>query len=151
MIKTFIYVSLLSFSVLILISTYSFLNGSTCNYSIDLHVPDDERDVLLTCYRGKVVVLESQQDEQGKLISKWKIEARQLRIGDQMIYFVYSRIPLINSSEYNATDRFNQISSGYRFLFYRFVRQGNDLYIFQAFPRYFVHKGKIEGKLGLWD
>ncbi|NOH63362.1 hypothetical protein [Vibrio sp. RE88] len=151
MIKKLVPISFLTVGALFLILTYAFLNGSTCQYSINLHVPDDERDVFMTCYRGKVVALQTKQDQQGNFLSKWKVEARQLRIGEQTVYFVYSRTKLIDDNQEDSNDHFNQISSGYRFLFYRLIRQGNDIYIFQSFPRFYIHKGQIEGKLDIWE
>ena len=91
MVKKLVPISFITVGALFLILTYAFLNGSTCQYSINLHVPDDERDVFMTCYRGKVVALQTKQDQQGNFLSKWKVEARQLRIGEQTVYFVYSR------------------------------------------------------------
>jgi len=133
------------------IATYAFLNGSSCQYSMTLHVPDDDRDVFLTCYRGKVVALQTKQDDKGEFLSKWKVEARQLRLGEQTIYFVYSRKLLVDDNKQDENDHFNQISSGYKFLFYRLVRDGDDIYVFQSFPRYYVHKGTILGTLDIWE
>jgi len=59
--------------------------------------------------------------------------------------------PKRGTVEDNSNDRFNQISSGYNFLFYRMVRVENEIFIFQNFPRRFVHKGKVEGFLDFWD
>lgn len=143
--------ALLSTSALALFVAYGFFNGSTCQYSMSLHVPDDDRDLFLTCYRGKVVALQTKQNQQGEIVSKWKVEARQLKIGQQAIYFVYSRTPLISNNQVDENDRFNQISAGYKFLFYRLIRQGEHLYVFQAFPRHFVHNAKISGRLDMWD
>jgi hypothetical protein len=99
-----------------------------------------------------VVALQTKTAEDGHIVSKWKVEARQLRFGEQTVYFVYSRVPLITEDiENNSNDRFNQISSGYNFLFYKMVRVEDEIFIFQNFPRSFVHKGKVEGFLDFWD
>lgn len=140
-------VATLFFSIL----TYALLNGSSCRYSISLYVPDDERNVFMTCYRGKVVALQTSQDKQGRLLSKWRVEARHLRLGTQSVYFVYSRIPIAENLHIDPNDRFNEISLGYKFLFYRMHRQDNKVYIFQMFPRYYVHEGEIDGVLDVWD
>jgi|GEM_PF-2459345 len=144
-------ISLIASGVLVSILMYGFLVGATCQYSISIHVPDDQRDVLLTCYRGKVVALQTKTAPDGRIVSKWKVEARQLRFGDQTIYFVYSRVPLITNIKEDSNDRFNQISSAYSFLFYKMVRSNDDIYILQTFPRNYVHKGKIEGFMDFWD
>lgn len=130
---------------------YAFLNGASCRYSISLYIPDEERNVFMTCYRGKVVALQTNENEQGRLLSKWRVEARHLRLGSQSVYFVYSRVPVTENLYYDANDRFNEISSGYKFLFYRIHRQENKVYIFQTFPRYYVHEGEIDGVLDIWD
>ncbi|CAK4076563.1 hypothetical protein [Vibrio sp. 16] len=130
---------------------FAFLNGSSCRYTVSLSVPDDDRDVFMTCYRGKVVALQTQKNAQGTLLSKWKVEARYFRFGDQSIYFVYSRTPLIENHQDSGNDRFNDISSGYKFLFYKMSRQEELVYIFQTFPRYYVHQGNIDGVLDIWD
>jgi len=137
--------------IFLLLLTYSFLNGSSCRYSISIYVKDDDRNVFMTCYRGKIVALQTSQDKEGNLLSKWKVEARHLRLGNQVIYFVYSRTPVIEDHKVDSNDRFNEISSGYKFLFYNMKRQGNKVYIFQTFPRYFVHEGQIDGVLDVWD
>ncbi len=143
--------ALLLSAALVFLTLYGFVAGSTCQYSISLHVPDDERDVFMTCYRGKVVALQSKVDKYDKIVSKWKVEAQQLRFGDQTIYFVYSRVPLITDDKQDTNDRFNQISSAYNLLFYKMIRAKEDIYIFQTFPRSYIHKGKIEGFIDLWD
>lgn len=151
-VKRIVGLSIVMSGILAVVLLYGFLVGATCQYSISIHVPDDERDVLLTCYRGKVVALQTKTAEDGRIISKWKVEARQLRFGDQTIYFVYSRIPLVTGQNQDSNDRFNQISSGYNFLFYKIIRSNeDDVYIFQNFPRNYVHKGRIEGFIDLWD
>jgi len=150
--KRVIFASLISSGLLAVVLLYGFLAGASCQYSVSIHVADDDRDTLLTCYRGKVVALQTKAADDGHIVSKWKVEARQLRFGDQTVYFVYSRVPLVTGEiEDNSNDRFNQISSGYNFLFYRMVRVEDEIFIFQNFPRRFVHKGKVEGFLDFWD
>lgn len=145
------YFSLLVTSLFLLMVIYAFLNGSSCRYSLSLYVSDEDRNVFMTCYRGKVVALQTSEDKQGNLLSKWRVEARNLRIGSQTIYFVYHRTPLIVDSHVDPNDRFNEISSGYKFLFYHMTRDEHKVYIFQTFPRYYVHQGKIDGVLDIWD
>ena len=128
---------------------YAFINGTTCRYSLTLKT--NERDTFLTCYRGKVVVLHSKQDSEGNLLSKWRVEARQLMIGSQMIQFIYSREAIIDDNKEDSNDHFNRISDGYKFLFYNTKRSGNTLYVAQNFPRYYIHVGQIEGKIDMWD
>ena len=136
---------------LLLIATIAvaFLNGTTCRYSLDIE--DNGRNTFLTCFRGKIVALHSQHDEEGKLLSKWKVEARQFRLGQQQIFFVYSRKAVFDDMKEDPNDHFNRISSGYRFLFYKFIRDGDDVYILENFPNFEVHKGTLKGKLDLWD
>ncbi|MFC5077882.1 hypothetical protein VTH8203_03941 [Vibrio thalassae] len=143
--------ALLLSAALVFLILYGFVAGSTCQYSISLHVPDDERDVFMTCYRGKVVALQTKVAQDKEIISKWKVEARQLRYGDQTIYFVYTRTPLITDHKQDSNNRFNQISAAYKFLFYKMIRSGDEVYIFQNFPRNYIHKGKIEGSIDFWD
>jgi hypothetical protein len=149
--KRIIGISMAITGMFVLIVLYAFLNGSSCRYSMSLFVADDDRDVFMTCYRGKVVALQTHHNAQGELLSKWKVEARHLRLGDQSVYFVYSRTSVIEDHQLDANDRFNEISSGYKFLFYKMQRKEKDIYIFQSFPRYFVHKGSIDGVLDIWD
>jgi hypothetical protein len=150
--RKIIFLSLITSGLLAVTLLYGFLVGSTCQYSISIYVPDDDRDVLLTCYRGKVVALQTKRADDGHIISKWRVEARQLRFGQQTVYFVYSRTPLVTGVHHDdSNDRFNQISSGYNFLFYKIIRVDNEALIFQNFPRNYVHKAKIEGFLDFWD
>ncbi|YCO00520.1 hypothetical protein ACB087_05635 [Vibrio sp. VNB-15] len=150
MINRFVVNSAFTLSIIILaIILYAFINGATCRYSLTLKT--DERDTFLTCYRGKVVVLHSKQDAEGNLLSKWKVEARQLRIGSQMIQFVYSRDAIIDDRKEDSNDHFNRISEGYKFLFYNTKRSGDTLYVAQSFPRYYIHVGQIDGKIDIWD
>lgn len=149
--RNVIVLSLIVMGILSSVIMYGFLVGATCQYSISIHVPDDQRDVLLTCYRGKVVALQTKTASDGSIISKWKVEARQFRFGDQTVYFVYSRVPLITNTKEDSNDRFNQISSGYNFLFYNMVRDDDNIYVMQTFPRNYIHKGKIEGFMDFWD
>ncbi|HAS6020293.1 TPA: hypothetical protein I7234_15835 [Vibrio vulnificus] len=152
MMNRFLIFSFTLFTLIVTGLVYAFLNGSSCRYSISLYVVEDDRYVFMTCYRGKVVALQTRQNEQGEILSKWKVEARHFRLSSQSIYFVYSRTPLVHGSQVDANDRFNEISSGFKLLFYNMQRSGDkDVYIFQEFPRYYVHKGTIDGVLDAWD
>ncbi|RTZ17899.1 hypothetical protein EJ063_03680 [Vibrio aquaticus] len=148
--RKLIVLSLIVTGILSSVVMYGFLVGATCQYSISLHVPEDKRDVSLTCYRGKVVALQTKTASDGRIISKWKVEARQFRFGNQAVYFVYSRVPLITNTKEDSNDRFNQISSGYTFLFYHIVRENDGIYLLQTFPHNYIHKGKIEGFMDFW-
>lgn len=150
MIKRYLIGAAILLSVSIMVVTISaFLNGTTCRYS--LNVKDNGRDTFLTCSRGKVIVLHSLHDKSGNLLSKWKVEARQFRLGQQQIFFVYSREAVIDDSKEDSNDNFNRISSGHRLLFYKFIRNKDDVYILENFPNFNIHKGTLKGKLNLWD
>lgn len=150
MIKRYLIIAAILLSVSIIsLTVIGFLNGTTCRYS--LNIKDNGRDTFLTCFRGKVIALHSQHDQAGNLLSKWKVEARQFRLGQQQIYFVYSREAVVDDTREDSNDHFNRISSGYRFLFYKFIRDKDDVYILENFPNFNIHKGTLKGKLDLWD
>lgn len=143
--------SLVISGILASILTYGFVVGATSHYSMSIHVPDDNRDVLVTSYRGTVVALQTKTASDGSIISQWRVEARQFRFGDQTVDFVYSRVPLITSEKEDSNDSYNRVFSNYTFMFFKIVRSQDDVYVFNTFPRNRLHKGKIEGYLDLWD
>ncbi len=145
MIKGFIFVTLLLGLLFMAFVSGTALYGATCQYQLTVVQP--ERETFLTCYRGKVVTLHSKLDAQGNYLSKWKVEARQLRFGKQVVFFVYSRVALIDDLKADPNDEFNQISSGYKLLFYRMEQYGSRVLIFQDFPRFNILWGDIEGRL----
>lgn len=147
--RTVMSLALLLTVCIILTILYSFINGATCRYSINFKT--DERDTFMTCYRGKVVAMHSKQSEHGDLLSKWKVEARQFKLGDQVIHFIYRRDPIVDDRLQDSNDHFNHVTSGYRVLFYNSKRHGDKVYLFKNFPRYNVHVGTINGKLDYWD
>lgn len=140
--------ALLTVSI-ILILAYSFINGATCRYSIQFQT--DERDTLMTCYRGKVVAMHSKQSENGEFLSKWMVEARQFKLGNQIVHFIYSRHAIVDDHLEDSNDNFNHLTSGYWVLFYNAKRHGDTVYWFKNFTRYNVLKGSINGKLDYWD
>ncbi len=127
----------------------AWLVGASCRYELSIDL--EERNTFLTCYRGKVVLLHTKKDENGQLSSKWKVEARQLKIGSQVVFFVYSRTRLSGNGNDDYNDRYNQISDGYKFLFYYFIRKNDALYIFQEFPEPNVYQARVKGKLDFFD
>lgn len=128
---------------------YAFLNGSSCNYSMNIN--NEMKNTFLTCYRGKVVALHVKKDSEGNYLSQWKVEARQFKFSSQVIYFVYSRELIIDDNIEDSNDLYNKVSSGYRFLFYNTIRKGNKIYIFQTFPEVSVIEAKINGFMDFWE
>lgn len=151
MIKFLFKISIFIIAILGLFMTYGVLNGASCQYTISMHIDNGNRDMFMTCYRGKVVAILSKSDEDGSILSKWQLNANQLRFGNQSIFVIQSRIPLIEGKRNDENDLFNQLSSGYSLMFYYIQRNKDNVYLFYTFPRYAIHKGKIEGRLDLWD
>lgn len=133
--------------IMIILISFSFINGTTCKYTLSINTT--ERETFLTCYRGKVVALHSNIN--GDLVSEWKVEARQFIFLDQLIYFVYSREMIVDDRNEGPNDKFNRISSGYRFLFYRYEREGDDIMLMQEFPEQTIIFGKITGRLSYFQ
>ena len=126
------------------------LNGASCRY--ELSVSTDEKETFMTCYRGKVVLLHTKRDTEGGVSSKWKVEARQLKLGSQAVFFVYGRERISGADgDDDPNDRYNQISEGYSFLFYHFIRREEKLYIFQAFPSKEIYRATLKGQLDFFD
>ena len=142
-------VYLMSFATLVVL-LYSFINGSACRYDIRIQSMEN-RDTFVTCYRGKVMVLHSLFDEQNQLASKWQVSARQLKLGKQMIYLIYDRQRIEGSTTNNENDRYNEIFSGYKILFYHVEVKGDKVFVFENFPENNVIEGQIEGFMDLWQ
>ena len=145
----FFAVTVLLSALLASVFIYGWINGSTCHYTLTLKT--DERDTAATCYRGKAVIIHTKVNDQGEEQSKWKVEARYLRVGAQMVFVVYQRQAIIQNKKSDANDQFNRLSSGLTFLFYHTKRVGDKLYIFQKFPEYNILQAKVSGKLDMWD
>lgn len=141
--------------LVILLIGYSVVNGASCRYELEVQRFDSktqmQRDSFVTCYRGKVMVLHSQMAPDGSTTSKWKVTARQLKFGKQVIFFVYDRERLSQLTSNTANDHYNEMFSGYSTLFYHIERVGDRLFIFENFPDNNVLEGKVDGFLDFWD
>lgn len=147
MLNKILIISILFFSITVSFLMYGLVNGSGCSYRLTNMMTSSERETFLTCYRGKVVALHYQRDKDDKLLSTWKVEGRQLVFGEQVIYIVYSRERVHGGVRDNETDRYNRLSDGFKFLFYKFKVVGDKAYIFQIFPIKKVFTSDFKGNL----
>ncbi|MFM2607261.1 hypothetical protein AAFX30_06455 [Vibrio chagasii] len=133
---------------------YGTANAYFCRYELYLRW-DDVSQTNLTCKGGQVTAIHLEvkppKQKQGntEVVSRWKVSARQLLVGNQLIYLVYERKRVNHKGELiSEVDDYNYLMDGFSMLFYHIERKDNKLYIFQTFPTTDVVEATIDGKLG---
>jgi len=112
------------------VSFYAFINGSGCNYKINIiDSINPGHKIKMTCYRGDFVALHTLKYSEG--IAKWKVTGKQFNLSNQLIYFIETRTPLIEPNYKNKLDDTIQMSKEHRLLFYAYKLDGDDLTIYE--------------------
>ena len=136
--------------LVVLVILFGLVNGAGCRYDLSIE-KQDSHNTFLTCHRGKVMVLHTLLNQDREIISQWKVSARQLQIGKQLIYFVYHRERLEGGNQENETDRYNQIFSGYKTVFYHIDRIDDRVFIFANFPKSTITTGLVHGEISFFN
>ncbi|MFM2668468.1 hypothetical protein AAFX24_27375 [Vibrio mediterranei] len=142
-------------SIVLSLLLYGSVNAYFCKYDLYLKW-DDVSQTNLTCKGGQVTAIHLEikpaisKGDNSEVVSRWKVSARQLLIGNQLIYLVYERKRVSHKGELiSEVDDYNYLVDGFNMLFYHVERNGDNLYIFQTFPDTDVVKATVSGNLGL--
>lgn len=141
----------LSLTILITsVTFYSFINGSGCNYKVNIiDSVNPDHKIKMTCYRGDFVALHTLK--YGDNIAKWKVTGKQFNLSNQLIYFIETRTPLIEPNYKNKLDDTIQMSKEHRLLFYAYKLDDDNLTIYEDFPEIKTLTAKFTGQLSQWN
>lgn len=146
--KVAIWGLVISFSVSFMFLSYGLINSLSCSYKLNL-IYSEESQVHLICRAGKITAIHSTVLDGSKTVAHWKVSARQILIGNQLIYVIWNRERIQRPQAYDAqVDRYNYSVKDFSTLFYFTKRRGDELVIFEKFPDEDVYVATIKGKLG---
>ncbi|WP_122032611.1 hypothetical protein [Aliivibrio sp. EL58] len=132
------------------ITLYSFVNGSGCNYKVNIiDSVNPNHKIKMTCYRGDFVALHTLK--YGDNIAKWKVTGKQFNLSNQLIYFIETRTPLIEPNYKNKLDDTIQMSKEHRLLFYAYKLDGDNLTIYEDFPEVKTLTTNFTGQMSQWN
>lgn len=142
------YISKIAITTMI-VTLLAFGYGAVVGYVSDYQIviTKENRSAEIVTYRGKVTALHVQYDENGQLLSKWKITSRQLIFGHQWIRIFESHELIIGGENDDYVSRENRLMQNLSVRFSRFDREGDVIYIWDNFPTPAVYKGTINGYL----
>lgn len=129
--------------------TLAFGYGAFVGYVSDYEIviTKERRSAQIVTYRGKVTALHVQYDENGQLLSKWKITAWQLIFGHQWVRIFESHELIVGGENDDYVSRENRLMQDLSVRFSRFDREGDVIYIWDNFPTPTLYKGTIRGRL----
>lgn len=134
------------------VALYSFVNGSGCNYKVNIiDSLNPNHKIKMTCYRGDFVALHTLKYGDGDAIAKWKVTGKQFNLSNQLIYFIETRKPLIKPNYENELDDSIQLSKEHRLLFYAYKLNDNTLTIYEDFPKSKILTTTFTGRLSQWN
>ena len=136
--------------LLLLIST-SFINGTGCNYKMNLiDNKNPNFKIKMTCFKGNYVALQTLK--YGDSTAKWKITARQFNLFNQVILYIKKRTPLVKPTYNNKLDDYNQLVLDQRLLFYAYKidKKKNIITVYEDFPEKKAITTEFKGKIGQW-
>lgn len=124
-----------------------FLCGAIAGYKNNyrLFMEFENRAALIEAYRGRVTALHIQYNENGEIVSKWRISSRQLIFGHQWIRIFEQRENLYGDLSDNNVTRENLLTQHLWFRFTRVDRIGDTVYLWDNYPIPTLHKGQIKG------
>lgn len=129
---------------------YSFVNGSGCNYNVNIiDSVNPNHKIKMTCYRGDFVALYTLKYRDN--IAKWKVTGKQFNLSNQLIYFIETRTPLIEPNYKNKLDDTIQMSKEHRLLFYAYKLDGDNLTIYEDFPEVKTLTTNFTGQMSQWN
>lgn len=143
MIKHLQLAALISLVVTLCIFLYGAITGYMNNYRMIIEV--ENRVAIIEAYRGRVTALHIQYDENGEIVSNWRISSRQLIYGHQWIRIFEQRENMYGDLSDNNVTRENLLTQHMWFRFTRIDRIGNTVYLWDNYPVPTLHKGQIEG------
>lgn len=138
------------FALSILMVLYGMVNSLFCSYNLKI-AHSERNQIHLTCRAGKISVLHTTISEHDNTVSRWIISARQLLIGNQLIFIVWQRERIGSALTIDdfEMDDYNYTVNNFSTLFYFIKQDGNRLTIFEKFPDVNVYTGEIKGNIGL--
>ncbi|ENO1848378.1 TPA: hypothetical protein N2901_004445 [Vibrio parahaemolyticus] len=146
--KATLWTLLILFLIWMAFFLYGLINSLFCSYNLSLSY-SKESVVNVTCRSGKVSAIHSLVSEGGKVIPYWRVSARQILIGNQLIYIIWDREKIQALDTFDTqVDNYNYSMKNFKTLFYFIKRRGDELVIFEKFPDENIYIADVKGKLG---
>ncbi|MCK6263944.1 hypothetical protein KP803_11750 [Vibrio sp. ZSDE26] len=137
------------FSLTLLVLMFSvFLFGAFGGYvsNFEIKINLKHRHATIAANRGYVSALHTQEDDQGNIISQWRINSYQLMFGSQWIRIFETRELVVgNLEDNNHVNVENLLNEKLFARFTKIDRVGDQVYLWENYTTPTVYVGKVHG------
>ncbi|WP_394247016.1 hypothetical protein [Vibrio profundi] len=144
-------ITITSSILFIAVFLYGTFGGYVSNFKIVLNIEEENRSAEIVAHRGIVTGLHVQYNEDGTVLSEWRIHARQLMFGHQWIRLWETRELIYGGQSDDYVSRENLLSQSLSIRFGRIDRVGDTIYLWENYPVPTLYKGQVEGTINLHE
>ncbi|MGF1719095.1 hypothetical protein L4D20_03515 [Vibrio kyushuensis] len=125
---------------------FGAFGGYVSNFEIKINLEEHHRRATIASNRGYVSALHTQEDDQGNVISQWRINSYQLIYGSQWIRIFEDREFIVGKKDDdNYVNVENLLSEKLFARFEKIERVGDQVYLWRNYPTPAFCVGKVIG------